>query len=304
MNLIWFLLFFSLLANAQTSADKPIQSLGPVTAVEMVQTKKIPKLFLVSDIDLIGLTWSDLALENGSRFSNPLIASWVKWALPLVSDKVEEVLPCVDDCRDAFYQWLQIPQDGKMEVPVDYVNSFWLRISFKLRKLNHDTDINEWSFEWEGSAVLLDANLKEAIAIRSIETEKKTLRGLDQKTLNSVLASSIYRSALDHLQRAVLKLKESERPDRLTRIIVKGQKNVTDLFSLIELLRKEGAPLKLTAKLDVFGPKEAQILCFYKGEEKSFTDLLSRLKELKSSQSYGLVNEITGIHHVLKLVAP
>jgi hypothetical protein len=301
---IWVLIFVSLFAGAQTLTEKPVESPLPDQAVGADQAKKISRLFLVSDIDLIGFSWSDLALEKEARFSNPLISSWVKSLQPQLSGEVKEILPCVDECSEAFYQWLQIPQEAKMDVPESYVNSLWLKVSYKLRKINHDPSINEWSFEWEGSAVLLDANLKESIATRTIETEKRTWRGLDQKTLNSVLASSMYKTALDHLHHATISLKNLERPDRLTRIIVKGQRNVSDLFNLIELLKKEGASMKLNAKLDVFGPKEAQILCFYKGEEKSFTDLLSRLKELKSTRSYGLVNEISGIHHVLKLVAP
>ena len=57
----------------------------------------------------------------------------------------------------------------------------------------------------------------------------------------------------------------------------------------------------LETQMDYLKSSEAQILCFYQGEEKSFTDLLSRVKELKLSQSYKLVNEFNGIH-TLKLV--
>ena len=71
----------------------------------------------------------------------------------------------------------------------------------------------------------------------------------------------------------------------------------------MDMLRKEGSKLNFEVQIDLFDQKETQLLCFYQGEEKSFTDLLSQVKELKSSQSYRLVNEFTGIHHVLKLVA-
>ena len=69
----------------------------------------------------------------------------------------------------------------------------------------------------------------------------------------------------------------------------------------MEELKARGSSLGLDVQMDFFKSSEAQILCFYQGEEKSFTDLLSQLKELKLSQSYKLVNEFNGIH-ILKLV--
>lgn len=266
--------------------------------------KKYPKLFIVADIDLMGLTWPDLVVEQATTFTNPLLSSWVKWITGRMPEEVGEIVPCQETCSDDFNKWLQLPQEQNMAVPADYVNSVWMKISYKLRKNFYKADINEWSFEWEGSVVLLDANSKITIASHTIHPETKVWRGLDQRTLNSKLASSMYKNALDHINKSVLKLKESDRPDRLTRLVIQGHKSVSDVFSLMELLKKEGSSLALTTKLDVVGSKEAQIICFYKGEEKSFTDLLSRLKELKSTQSYTLVNEFTGVHHVLKLVAP
>lgn len=291
--------FFALFVFLLTSvyAQVPAETPAPVQ-------KKYPKLYIVSDIDLINLTWPELVLEKSSSFTAPLITSWIKWISGRMPEDVGEVVPCVESCSDDFYRWQDLPQEQNMEVPKDYVNSLWMKISYTLRKLSYKSDINEWAFEWEGSVVLLDVNSKVTVASYTIQPETKTWRGLDQKGINSKLASAMYRSALDFINKSSLKLKETERPDRLTRLHIQGHHSVSDVFSLMELLKKEGSSLGLTTKLDVMGTKEAQIICFYKGEEKSFTDLLSRLKELKSSQSYTLVNEFTGVHHVLKLVAP
>lgn len=291
----FFALFFFLVSFVH--AQVPVETPAPVQ-------KKYPKLFIVSDIDLINLTWSELVLEKSESFTAPLITSWIKWISGRMPEEVGEVVPCVDTCSDDFYRWLQLPQQQNMEVPKDYVNSLWMKVSYTLRKISFKPEINEWTFEWDGSVVLLDANSKVTVASFTIQTETKTWRGLDQKGINSKLASAMYRSALDFLNKSTLKLKETERSDRLSRLVIQGHRSVSDVFSLMELLKKEGVSLGLTSKLDVMGTKEAQIICFYKGEEKSFTDLLSRLKELKSTQSYTLVNEFTGVHHVLKLVAP
>lgn len=54
--------------------------------------------------------------------------------------------------------------------------------------------------------------------------------------------------------------------------------------------------------LESFQQDQAKLLCFYQGEAKVFSDLLSQLKELKSSNSYVLVSELTGPFPVVKLL--
>jgi hypothetical protein len=75
-----------------------------------------------------------------------------------------------------------------------------------------------------------------------------------------------------------------------------------DVLALIETLKSRGAAIGLEIKLDKMSSGEAEVICFYQGEEKSFTDLLSKVKELKSSTSYQVVDEFNGSVHVLKLV--
>jgi hypothetical protein len=261
------------------------------------------KLFIIPEINLIGLNWSQLGLEQQANFSEPLLNSWFKRVENSAPSNLDEIVPCSKSCSDEFYRWLQIPQDQGMEISSLALNGLWLKVSFNIRKMTMRADINEWQFEWDGSTILLDANTKDVLASYDMLREIKTWRGLDQKGLNSALASALYRSALDPLDRSIRKIQESQRLNRVSRLVIHGQQNLDDVISLIELLRKEGGPLFLNPRLDNFSQKEAQLLCFYRGEEKSFIDLLSRLKELKSSQSYRIVNEFTGIHHVLKLIA-
>ncbi len=267
------------------------------------ENKHYSKLIILPEINLIGITWSELGLDKSSSFTDPLMNSWSKWLTKNQPSNVEDIIECSSDCLDDFRQWLQIPQEEDMQVPDSIHHALWLKILFNVRKLSFIPDINEWEFEWDGSIVLLDANTKLLLSSRNIDTHHKTWRGLDQKALNSALASSMYKSALKGLSKINKKVEDSSRFNRLSRLVITGHKNLGDVMSLIELLKKEGNKLYLELKLDYFKPNEAHLLCFYQGEEKSFTDLLSGVKELKSSHSYSLVNEFTGVHHVLKLIA-
>jgi hypothetical protein len=265
--------------------------------------KEFSKLYVVPEINLSGISWQDLGLEKSSSFSDPIADSWVKWINNALPQNLSEVSPCTGDCYFDFLNWIQLKQGEGMQVPSQYQNALWLKISFTVRRLSFKPDLNEWKMEWDGSAVLLDSNTKQTLYSQTLYPEERTWQGLDQKNLNSVLASGMYKTALDAVMKSSKKI-ETSKLSRLDRLVIQGHRNLDDILSLMNLLRKEGESIALSLKIDQFGNQEAQILCFYRGEEKSFTDLLSRLKELKSTQSYRLVNESTGVHPVLKLIAP
>jgi hypothetical protein len=86
------------------------------------------------------------------------------------------------------------------------------------------------------------------------------------------------------------------------RLVIKGHQRLGDVIQLTEMLKKMGERIHLELRLDFFGLEEAHLLCFYQGEEKSFTDVLSQLKELKSSHRYKLLNDSTGVHHLIRFV--
>lgn len=265
--------------------------------------KQYSKLQILSDINLIGMAWTDLGVDSETTFTDPLLKSWFKWYSANLPENVEEVSVCTGSCVQEFTRWQELPQDQGLTVSENILNGLWLKISFNLRKTSYIASINEWQFEWDGSVVLLDVNTKKIVSSYTMLPETKTFRNLDQKALNSALASSMYRSPLEPLSKLTKKIQETPRLNRLTRLGIQGHKHLGDVLSLMDMLKKEGGNLGLELQIDLFTQKEAQLLCFYQGEEKSFTDLLSRVKELKSSHSYSLVNEFTGIHHVLKLIA-
>jgi hypothetical protein len=266
-------------------------------------TKEYSKLMVLTEINLFGMTWLDLGLQKDQEFISPLMSSWNKWLNSNIPLNVEEIQNCTDGCLTRFKLWQEIPQEQGIKVEEDLLNGLFLTVTYNLKKLRHVPNINEWDFEWEGSVVLLDANTKRAIASYTMFPETKSWRGLEQKKLNSALASSMFRSPLDYFSKITKKIQETPRLNRLNRLSITGHRNLSDVLSLIEILKKEGTSFHLELKMGQISQNEVQILCFYQGEEKSFTDLLSRVKELKSSHSYRIVNEFTGVHHVLKLVS-
>ena len=261
------------------------------------------KLLLITEVNLLGMSWAELELDRATSFTDPLMASWLKWFESNAPNNVEEIEVCQGECLGLFNKWQDLPQEEGMIVPEELLNGVWLKVSFNLIKANFTKGLNEWEFSWDGNLILLDMNTKKILASYHMPMSTKSWRGLGQKDLNSKLASAMYATPLTAFNKAVKKLQDSSRLNRLSRLVISGHRHLGDVSDLIELLRKEGQSLGLELQWDLFTQKEAQLLCFYQGEEKSFTDLLSRIKELKSSHSYNVVNEFTGVRHVLKLIA-
>lgn len=268
----------------------------------VVEPPKTQKIFLLADINPINLAWSELGVENEGSFSDVLIASWLKWFSTQTLPANREVISCDGTCKEEFINWRDTKIEG-LVVSEKYKGGQWIRVSFNLTKTLYVESSQEWQLQWDGRVVHMDVETKKTLGVYDLFKEKRSWRNLSIKDLNSSLASAMYRMPLDAFSRSVRKAGESLSFNRQTRLGIQGQKNISDVFSLIELLKKEGKDIHLDAELDGFDPKEAKIKCFYQGEEKSFTDLLSRLKELKSSHSYKLSYEVMSDLHILKLIA-
>lgn len=257
-----------------------------------------PTIWLVSDMTLYEMNWQHLNLEKEVSFTRPLMESWKNFLEENNKDKKFDIQLCLDECRQYLRLWEEKLPPVMTEIPTDaYANGIWLKLSIDLRKLPA-----AHSFGWEGRVVALDINTKRVLVSSELQPENKSWPGLEQKALNSALATRIYRTPLSVLKSLPTELNKLSPLNRASKLVIKGYRNLSDVYKLIEVLKTRGSSLGIEFSWEFFGPTDAQVLCFYAGEEKSFTDLLSQLKELKSSYNYGLVNELDGTTHVLKMV--
>ncbi len=267
------------------------------------ESKAYAKVWILSEVNLTGLTWENFELLSSESFKEPIESSWAKWMGTHMPANVEEAGLCRKDCLATYNSWEQKHQDEVFGGGgPDFINTIWAKVTFNLKAGTSTTFYAEKVYEWEGRIVLIDVNTKRVLASLELPMEKKTFREIDQKKINSDLASLLYRTGVSGFTQLTNKLQNQMALNRVTRLSILGYKHLSDVLGVMEELKTRGSSLGLDVQIDFFKSSEAQILCFYQGEEKSFTDLLSRVKELKLSQSYKLVNEFNGIHHSLKLV--
>lgn len=257
------------------------------------------KNWLLVEVNTIGFSWQDLGLEKEVSFTGPLLEAWKKWLLENRGENLEAEI-CQGPCLSYEAQWEGLSEEELKAAPPSYTGK-WLRVVYNLRRTS--VKGGESSFEWEGRVVLQDVQTKRTIVSSEIREEKKSFRNVDQKTLNSQLASYLYRSA-HKVFPLVLKDKEAVAPKKSSLIIVQGQKNASEVFELMEALKAKGSQLSLEVSLEGLKKDEARLRLYYLGEEKAFSDLLSQLKELKSSYNFEKSSDAATSQYVLKLASP
>ena len=265
------------------------------------ERKPIPKMLLLVEIDPHQFIWNDLGLESEKLFLNPIYLAWHKWMSEKLPSTVDEVQICDKTCLHFYSNWSSSTNTSEMSE--DYLDAVFVKINFQLKRTAHDDQLLEDRFEWEGRAVLQDVNTKRILSSFSLPPENRTFRQQDLKSINSALASNLYRSPLTAFMQFHRKLEEKIGFNRVSQLVIKGQQHVGDVLALMETMKTRGSLLGLDVSLDSFSKDQANLVCFYRGEEKSFTDLLSGIKELKSSHRFSLVDEFTGVHYVIKLIS-
>lgn len=290
MRALWvFLLMSTAVWGESTTAPAP----------EVVK-KPFPAMYIITEVTPLNFRWHDLSLEEKS-FTFPLMQSWEKFISTNLPVNVGEVKVCGEECLQHFRKWQEEePQLLTPGGPDAYKDSLWVKIGFYVQRGGAGEGNNH--FQWEGRVNVLDINSKHVLM--SFETAKAgaTLPQITQSQINSALATRIYKTLLPSLKQVMQKLPDHLPFNRASRLVIKGASNMAEITGLLTKITSRGNLLGLVLEWDQFGTSEARFLCFYRGEEKSFSDLLSQLKELKSSKSYELVHEYDGTQHVINLI--
>jgi hypothetical protein len=258
-------------------------------------SKQFARLWIVPELDLNGFTWADLELEKEASFSRPLAEAWKKWWEENLPTNFQDAEVCTEECLVYLENW-EMRARNQLSTPHPYYDDgMWLKVSLNLKKLAE-------GFQWEGRAAILDINTKRLISSMSLPRQQKKWVVEDQKAFNSVLANQLYQTPLEVFSKFQKTLKNSVKLNQSSYLIVQGHKHLGDVLALQELIKTRGSYLGIEVHLESFQQDQAKLLCFYQGEAKVFSDLLSQLKELKSSYSYVLVSELTGPLPVIKLL--
>lgn len=292
----FFLFLITLSVWAQETTPVPAPESTPAPAPQTPYSR----IFILGEVNPLGFDWKDLGLERETQFTSPLMKSWEKWLKEHLPKNVGDVKICEAECLTYHSQWEEkSPEENIAALDPQFENTLWLKVSLTLRRsvLN-----NIQSYQWEGRVLLLDGNTKRSLVNVDLPKEMKEWMNLPQAEINTALVTRVYKTPLGAFPGMIQKTETTLPLNRVVRLVITGQRHMGDVTKLVELLQTRGSSLGLQVEMSEFGPKEALMKGYFRGEEKSFTDLLSQVKELKSSYNYSLVNEITDTGHVIRMV--
>ncbi len=261
----------------------------------------MPKVFIMSDIEADSFTWPEMNLTDSKKFLGPINSSWLEWIKDNYSQVIADVKICDQKCMNFYQEWVSA-EASLASIPLEYFEASFLRIDFNLKRTKLDPIFHEIGFSWEGRVILQDINTKKIMSNYSMPLEKRFFRSLDQRGLNSAIASQLYRAPFTAFLQLQKQLESKQVAGKLGRVLLKGLDHLGDVFAFIDHLKVRGSSLGLEVSLEGFSKNEAFLTCFYKGEEKSFSDLLSGLKEIKLRQPYQLIGEFTGVQYTINFM--
>jgi len=264
-----------------------LQVMSQPDAPESLKEKKTA-LFIYTKMTPLNFSWKDLGVEGEDSFVAPLNQNWLEW-FKQHQTSFKEVISCTQSCEQDFNTWLE----GQN---LDKLSGVWVKTDLALRRLESER------FEISGGIVFLEIDHRKNLGAKTIEVQKVSFPLADMKQRNSALASYLFRLTLPFYEGLLGQL-TTQQDTRSQRLVIKGFNYLSDLNALEKLMNERRPNLNLKTNLISFARNEAHLDVTFKGEEKLFTDLLSELKELKSSRRFTLVHEYIDNSHVLKMIA-
>lgn len=264
--------------------------------------KQFSNLHLLTEVQLMGFPWGELGVDSSDAFSVPLTNSWVSQLSQFIPPNLADISSCLSECQKNFYEWMQQERAIGPLVLESFQDDLWLKINLNITRSYLRALSGEWELSWRGSIILLDSNSKKVLFFKSLPAELKTIKFQDPKDFNSKLASYLFKYVSSYNSQVLKSIQDAQRHNRLSRISIRGHRRIDDILSLMDKIIKQGVDLNLTAELEHFSANEATLKFYFFGIEKTFTDLLSQIKELKLSHSYKVIHDFSGNRHQLRLM--
>ena len=258
------------------------------------------KFLIIPHLELVDLDWEAMKLSGEKPFLGALWSAWDKWKNTEAADLNIEW--CDEVCER---QWLQektsgseglstyFGQDDEVQLVVD--------LKLQLKKLR--TLVNgEVEYQISGAYSLHDYSSRSLLEAMGLGPElKRVNQSGDVQGSNSALANFFYRLAIPAFSR-LKTWKEFKPYNQALQLVIEGPKNyfeTEEIENELKLLTNGYSP---RWELFALTKTTAEFRILYRGEEKSFKELITGLKELKSSYNAQYVWDTSSRDLRLKLV--
>lgn len=248
-------------------------------------------LYVKAEYELVNCSYSNLGVDTKSDFTNVIMKNWLDWFSKNKPTNMSNVLELEDDLRGKYKDYLKIPiHNLEEEIPDEFQNSLLVVIKIKINRIKENNLFKEYVYSFSGGGYLKDLSSGKIIYETKIPEIKKHYTNLAFKELSSTLANIVYRIPFSFFVEVKDKVKVSNNANRIMNLKILNYKNMTEIVSLLDILKSRGLKLSLDAEIASFSREEATALLYYDGQSKDVKKLLENLKQVKNIPQFNLID--------------
>ncbi len=258
------------------------------------------KFLIIPHIELVNFDWSELQLSGERPFVTALWTAWQKWTQDEMSSV--NLSLCLDQCQR---QWSSDKSADGNELGVYFGQEdevlLVVELRLELKKLRTLPN-GEIEFQQSGSYSLHDYSSRSLLEAMNLGPEFKRIQfNKDPQITNSTFANHLYRMSLPSFTR--LKSFNDFRPyNQVLQLVIEGQKNLLEIKDLESQLKLTTNSFSPRWELYSLSRNTVSFKILYRGEEKSFKELITNLQQLKSSYNAQYVWDSNSKDLKLKLI--
>lgn len=239
------------------------------------------KFLIIPHIELINMDWTELHVSGERPFLMALWTAWEKWAQD--ESPSTQISLCLDQCKR---QWIDDKSTENNELGVYFGQEdeilLVVDLRLELRKLRTLPN-GEVELQHNGTYSLHDYSSRSLLEAMNLGPETRRVNFKQEpQIVNSTLANHFFRLSLPAFTR--LKSFNDFRPyNQVLQLVIEGQKNLLEVKDLEQQLKLITGTFSPRWELYSLTRNTVSFRILYRGEEKSFKELITNLQQLKSS---------------------
>ncbi len=251
-------------------------------------------LYVHVDYNLKDLTFAELGVMNDKDFTEAVNSHWLKWFSTNKPKNIANVEMLNDSKLKQLRDYFKLPYEQMMrEIPEAFVNSLYLRIEINMEKVKKDEKFNQYVFAYDGGMFLQDLQNAQMLTSFQFDRQIKSYPLVEESKLSTLVANYVYRMPFGHFSRLNDAIKGIPPMTGIQRVALFDYKNISDVYSLMELLESRGIKYSLKPRLESIGNGRAELVLFYDGRLPEIKTLIQGLKSAKSSLSFDFIDTDT-----------
>ena len=283
------------------SAALDKRSLGKLymEIVSFNEERVFEKIYLMADIQKVGVGHKSLELEIAGAFSDTVLQHWEKWLRENFQGVVKEFEIVSQSDYQSFQNYIRARNKSEQEIvspveiirtdgerngrflPPQYANSLWLSLNIRVAYLPRAKQYDLRSFAFSGGIILIDPKTQKIVFQADIPEEKQQYNISNWEKFNSDIASTIWKLPIEEFKK--LREKATSFPMEVKKVSLKIAqiKSIAEVFQFNNLLAFKGLGQSFSPRLLRYRGTKGIVQLEYRGPAKKMISTLLNLDRQK-----------------------